>query len=112
MMGLSIAMSSSVVVVNITRSRRRTTDRRTDEVLLGWSLIQDLVGVGAALIIVVVLGIGWRSVLTAAAGVVAIGVLSAAAAFGLPWLGRRMQTEPAIFLLVSVARGLLRAGGA
>src|SRR5436309_2581297 len=68
MIGLSIAMSSSVVVVNITRSRRRTTDRRTDEVLLGWSLIQDLVGVSAALIRVVILGIGGRSGVTAIAG--------------------------------------------
>src|SRR5438128_6179493 len=110
MIGLSIAMSSSVVVVNITRSRRRTTDRRTDEVLLGWSLIQDLVGVGAALIMVVVLGIGGRSGLTAVAGVVAFGVLSAVAAFVLPWLLRRMQTEHDLFLLVSVASGLLVAG--
>jgi len=110
MIGLSIAMSSSVVVVNITRSRRRTTDRRTDEVLLGWSLIQDLVGVGAALIMVVVLGIGGRSGLTAIAGVVAFGVLSAVAAFVLPWLLRRMQTEHDLFLLVSVASGLLVAG--
>src|SRR5207253_4554046 len=47
MIGLSIAMSSSVVVVNITRSRRRTTDRITDDELLGWSVIQDLVGVSA-----------------------------------------------------------------
>ena len=52
--GLSIAMSSSVVVVNITRSRRRTTDAATDEVLLGWSVIQDLVGVGSALVLLVV----------------------------------------------------------
>ena len=110
MIGLSIAMSSSVVVVNITRSRRRTTDRRTDEVLLGWSLIQDLVGVGAALIMVVILGIGGRSGLTAVAGVVAFGVLSAVAAFVLPWLLRRMQTEHDLFLLVSVASGLLVAG--
>jgi len=110
MIGLSIAMSSSVVVVNITRSRRRTTDRRTDEVLLGWSLIQDLVGVGAALIMVVILGIGGRSGLTAVAGVVAFGVLSAVAAFVLPWLLRRMQTEHDLLLLVSVASGLLVAG--
>src|SRR5689334_16930767 len=42
LIGLSIAMSSSVVVVNITRSKSRTTDRATDEILLGWSVIQDL----------------------------------------------------------------------
>jgi CPA2 family monovalent cation:H+ antiporter-2 len=110
MIGLSIAMSSSVVVVNITRSRRRTTDRRTDEVLLGWSLIQDLVGVSAAVILVVVLGIGGRTGITAVAGVVAFGVLSAIAAFVLPWLLRRMQAEHDLFLLVSVASGLLVAG--
>jgi monovalent cation:H+ antiporter-2, CPA2 family len=110
MIGLSVAMSSSVVVVNITRSRRRTTDKRTDEVLLGWSLIQDLVGVSAALILVVVLGVGGRSGLVAIGGVVAFGVLSAVAAFVLPWLLRRMQTEHDLFLLVSVASGLLVAG--
>jgi K+:H+ antiporter len=110
MIGLSVAMSSSVVVVNITRSRRRTTDRRTDEVLLGWSLIQDLVGVSAAVILVVLLGIGGRSGVTAIAGVVAFAVLSAIAAFILPWLLRRLQTEHDLFLLVSVASGLLVAG--
>ena len=110
MIGLSIAMSSSVVVVNITRSRLRTTDRRTDEVLLGWSLIQDLVGVSAALILVVILGIGGRSGVTAIAGVVAFAVVSAVAAFVLPWLLRRLQTEHDLFLLVSVASGLLLAG--
>jgi len=110
MIGLSIAMSSSVVVVNITRSRRRTTDKRTDEVLLGWSLIQDLVGVSSALILVVVLGVGGRSGVTAIAGVVAFGVLAAIAAFVLPWLLRRLRTKHDLFLLVSVASGLLVAG--
>ena len=39
-------MSSSVVVVNITRSRRRTTDKPTEEGLLGWSVLQDVTGRG------------------------------------------------------------------
>jgi K+:H+ antiporter len=110
LIGLSIAMSSSVVVVNITRSRRRTTDRRTDELLLGWSVIQDLVGVGAAIVLVVVVGIGGRSGLEALAGVVAFAVLAAAFAFVLPWLLRRLRAEHDLFLLVSVASGLLIAG--
>jgi len=110
MIGLSIAMSSSVVVVNITRSRRRTTDRRTDEVLLGWSVIQDLVGVSAALVLVVLLGVGGRSGLAALAGVVAFVALAAVAAFLLPWLLRRLMGEHDLFLLVSVASGLLLAG--
>jgi len=110
LVGLSIAMSSSVVVVNITRSRRRTTDAATDELLLGWSVIQDLVGVGSALVLLVVVGLGGRSPLSAALGVVAFVVLAAAAALVLPWLLRRLQGEHDLFLLVSVAAGLLLAG--
>ena len=108
--GLSIAMSSSVVVVNITRSRRRTTDRITDEELLGWSVIQDLVGVSAALVLVVVLGVGGRSGLVAIGGVIAFVALAAVAAYLLPWLLRRLMGEHDLFLLVSVASGLLLAG--
>jgi CPA2 family monovalent cation:H+ antiporter-2 len=110
LVGLSIAMSSSVVVVNITRSRRRTTDARTDELLLGWSVIQDLVGVSAALILLVVIGIGGRSGLASIAGVVAFVALAGLAAFFLPWLLKRLQAEHDLFLLVSVASGLLLAG--
>ena len=110
LIGLSIAMSSSVVVVNITRSKSRTTDRATDEILLGWSVIQDLVGVGSALVLLVVIGLGGRSALAAAGGVLVFVVLAAAAAFALPWLLRRLQTEHDLFLLVSVAGGLLVAG--
>jgi CPA2 family monovalent cation:H+ antiporter-2 len=110
LVGLSIAMSSSVVVVNITRSRRRTTDAATDEELLGWSVIQDLVGVGSALVLLVAVGLGGRSPLSAAAGVVAFVVLAALAAVVLPWLLRRLQGEHDLFLLVSVAAGLLLAG--
>ena len=38
-------MSSSVVVVNITRSVTRRTNKATELSLLGWSLLQDLTGV-------------------------------------------------------------------
>jgi CPA2 family monovalent cation:H+ antiporter-2 len=108
--GLSIAMSSSVVVVNITRSRRRTTNPATDDELLGWSLIQDLVGVTSALVLFAVVGVGGRTGLAAAGGVVAFVAIAAGAAFVLPWLLRRLQTEHDLFLLVSVASGLVLAG--
>jgi CPA2 family monovalent cation:H+ antiporter-2 len=108
--GLSIAMSSSVVVVNITRSSRRTTDPATDDELLGWSLIQDLVGVASALVLFTVVGLGGRSGFAAAAGVIAFGAIAAGSAFLLPWLLRRLQAEHDLFLLVSVASGLVLAG--
>src|SRR2546428_11678615 len=51
LVGLGIALSSSVVIVNITRSRRRTTTRETEEALLGWSVLQDVTGVVVAIIL-------------------------------------------------------------
>jgi K+:H+ antiporter len=110
LIGLSIAMSSSVVVVNITRSRRRTTDPATAEIMLEWSVVQDLVGVGSALVLLAVIGLGGRSALAAAGGVIAFVVVAALAAFLLPWMLRRLKAEHDLFLLVSVAGGLLVAG--
>ena len=108
--GLSIAMSSSVVIVNITRSRRRTTDAKTDEMLLSWSVIQDLLGVTAALVLLVVLGIGGRSLGSAALQLAAFVAIAGAAAFAVPWMLRRLKAEHDLFLLLSVGSGLLLAG--
>jgi len=108
--GLSIAMSSSVVIVNITRSRRRTTDAKTDEMLLSWSVIQDLLGVTAALVLLVVLGIGGRSLGSAALQLAAFVSIAGAAAFAVPWMLRRLKAEHDLFLLLSVGSGLLLAG--
>ena len=110
MVGLSIAMSSSVVVVNITRSVRRTTDRSTDVALLSWSVIQDLVGVSAALLLLVVIGLRGRSGLEALGGMVAFIALATGAAIVLPWLLRRLKTDHDLFLLLSIGSGLLLAG--
>ena len=72
LIGLSIALSSSVVIVNITRSRRRTTDRPTEDALLGWSAIQDSTGVVIAAVLLALLGIGGRPLGQAAIGLVAV----------------------------------------
>jgi CPA2 family monovalent cation:H+ antiporter-2 len=108
--GLSIAMSSSVVVVNITRSSRRTTDPQTDEALLGWSVIQDLLGVSSALVLMVIIGLGGRSGLSAFGGLVAFIAIAVGAALVLPWLLTRLKKERDLFLLVAVSSGLLLAG--
>jgi CPA2 family monovalent cation:H+ antiporter-2 len=110
LVGLCIAMSSSVVVVNITRSRRRTTDPATDEALLGWSVLQDLVGVTCALVLLILAGLGGRSAVSAVAGLVGFLAVSGAAALLLPWLLRRLRTDHDLFLLISVASGLFLAG--
>ena len=53
--GLAIALSSSVAIVNITRSRRRTTDPPPERAMLGWSVVQDVTGVVLAAIVIVAL---------------------------------------------------------
>jgi CPA2 family monovalent cation:H+ antiporter-2 len=109
LVGLAVAMSSSVVIVNITRSRRRTTDRRTEQALLGWSVLQDVGGVAAAAIVFAVSGIGGRPLLVALGGLALFAVLAVAAAQILPAVLRRLRAEHDLFLIVSVASGLVVA---
>lgn len=110
LVGLGVAMSSSVVVVNITRSRRRTTDPRTDDVLLGWSVLQDVTGVALAIVLLAVAGEGGRPPLESLGRVLAFGALAVGAAALLPRALRRLRDQHDLFLIVSVAAGLTVAG--
>ena len=56
LLSLSVAMSSSVVIVNIVRSPRRRTDSSTEDALLGWTVVQDVVCVTLAIIILTIFG--------------------------------------------------------
>ena len=109
LLGLAIAMSSSVVVVNITRSRRRTTDPETDHLLIGWSVLQDVVGVGGAILLLAALGAGQPLYVTIL-GLVVFGVVAVATSWLLPRILAGMRSEPDLFLAVSVATGLAVAG--
>ncbi len=109
LLGLSIALSSSVVIVNITRSRRRTTDPQTERVLVGWSVLQDVTGVAIAIVLLALLGSG-RPVVESVVGLAAFGLLTVAAARLLPLALVRLRSEHDLFLLVSVAAGLAIAG--
>jgi CPA2 family monovalent cation:H+ antiporter-2 len=109
LVGLAVAMSSSVVVVNITRSRRRTTDPETDHLLIGWSVLQDVVGVGGAILLLAALGAGQPLYVTVL-GLVVFGALAAATSWLLPRVLAGMRSEPDLFLAVSVATGLAVAG--
>jgi K+:H+ antiporter len=109
LIGLAVAMSSSVVVVNITRSRRRTTTRETEHLLIGWSVLQDVIGVGVAIILLAALGEGRPFELTLL-GLVAFAALAILCARLLPRVLARARSEPDLFLAVSVATGLAVAG--
>jgi K+:H+ antiporter len=110
LLGLCIALSSSVVVVNITRSRRRTTDAATDHVLLGWSVLQDVAGVMIAIVALIALRLqattGFEAVELALAYVVLVVIATGL----LPRLLRQLHDEHDLFLIVSVAGALALAG--
>jgi CPA2 family monovalent cation:H+ antiporter-2 len=110
LIGLSVAMSSSVVVVNITRSRRRTTNGATEEALLSWSVLQDMTGVAVALLVLATFRFTARPPLVAAALIAGFVVLASAAAWALPRALAHMQAEHDLFLLLSVGSGLGLAG--
>jgi CPA2 family monovalent cation:H+ antiporter-2 len=110
LLGLCLALSSSVVVVNITRSRRRTTDAGTDATLLHWSVLQDLVGVALAVAALIALGLEARSGPVAIALTVLYIALVVSAAGILPGVLRRLRGEHDLFLIVSVASALVLAG--
>lgn len=109
-LGLCLAFSSSAVVVNITRSRRRTTDPSTEDAMLGWSVVQDISAVAVAALLLILLGSDSRPPEVAIPLLVAFGVLTAAAAWVLPRLLLRLRAEHDLFLVVSVASGLALAG--
>lgn len=109
LMSLSIAMSSSVVIVNITRSPRRATDASTEQALLGWSLVQDVVGVAAAAIILALFGSGESSLLVAIGGLLGFGLIAIGASRILPRVLRAVRWEKDLFLIYSVSFGLVLA---
>ena len=109
-MGLCVALSSSVVIVNITRSRRRTTDRPTEDTLLGWSVLQDITGVVLAAILLALVGTSARPPLETLLGLLGFAVVAVLAAAVLPWVLKRLQGESDLFLIVSIAVGLTLAG--
>ena len=109
LLGLAVAMSSSVVVVNITRSRRRTTDPGTDRLLIGWTVLQDVAGVLAAIILLSVMGAGQPLEVTVL-GLVAFAALALLGAWLLPRVLSELRGESDLFLAVSVAAGLFVAG--
>jgi CPA2 family monovalent cation:H+ antiporter-2 len=106
LLALSLAMSSSVVIVNITRSRRRTTSVETEEALFGWSILQDVTGVALAAFIIALLGTESESPVKAIIGLIGFTVLAVVASKLLPSLLKIIRWESDLFLIYSVAIGL------
>ena len=110
-LGLAVALSSSVVVVNITRSRRRTTDAVTDRALVVWAILQDAVTLVAATILAVLLAPSGDAPAFAFGKAFAfVGFAAVAQLVVMPWLLARVREQPDTFLIVAVSVALANAG--
>jgi monovalent cation:H+ antiporter-2, CPA2 family len=109
-LGLCVAMSSSVVVVNITRSVTRRTNKVTEMSLLGWSLLQDLTGVILGAFLLAIWNAEERDPIEALTGLGLFFLIAIVAARFFPRLLAHLRRYPDLFLLVSIASGLIGAG--
>ncbi len=109
LLALSLALSSSVVIVNITKSGKRTTDSGTEQALLGWSVAQDITGVAAAAVILTLFGASEQSLPVAIGGLLAFVIMAVISSKILPRILRLIRWENDIFLIYSVGSGLFIA---
>lgn len=110
LLGLAVAFSSSVVVINITRSRRRTTDPPTELALVGWSILQDITGIVLAGILVAAIGADSRPWYVSIIGLGLFIGLAVMAAWVLPRVLRLVHSDKDLFLVVTIGAGLAIAG--
>src|SRR6266850_135302 len=109
--GLVAALSSSVVVVNITRSRKRTTDPVTERALIVWALLQDAVTLVAATLLAVLLAPGGDAPVLAIGKALAFVVVAwAVQGWAVPRLLASVQDQPDAFLILAVSAALAIAG--
>lgn len=106
LVGLGVCSSSSVVIVNITRSKRRTTDRPTEHAMLGWSVVQDIAVVVVSVVLLGLIGINDRDPVLALLEFAAYVAVAVAVAWLLPRVLKQVRGESDLFLIVSVAAAL------
>lgn len=111
-LGLALALSSSVVVVNITRSRRRTTDAPTERTMLVWAILQDVTTlVAVAGLTVLLFPDRAEAPVATILGMIAFVVLAIGTnALLVPRLLRWVRREQDSFITVAVSIALATAG--
>jgi CPA2 family monovalent cation:H+ antiporter-2 len=110
-LGLVAALSSSVVVVNISRSRKRTTDPATERAMVVWAILQDAATLIAATLLAVLLAPGGDSPIVAIARALLFVVLAyVVQGWAVPRLLESVKDQPDSFLILAVSAALATAG--
>lgn len=108
--GLATALSSSVVVVNMSRSRKRTLDDRTGRTLVVWAVLQDAVSLIAVALLAAILDPSGGGVVVALLRLIAFATLATLAhVFVVPRLLAAVRGEGDTFLIASVSVALVTA---
>ena len=108
--GLATALSSSVVVVNMSRSRKRTLDDRTGRTLVVWAVLQDAVSLIAVALLAAILDPNSGGVAVSLVRLVAFAALATAAhVFVVPRLLAAVRREGDTFLIAAVSVALVTA---
>ncbi|MDQ6858379.1 MAG: cation:proton antiporter [Chloroflexota bacterium] len=108
--GLATALSSSVVVVNMSRSRKRTLDDRTGRTLVVWAVLQDAVSLIAVALLAAILDPSGGGVAIALLRIFVFGTLASLAhVFVVPRLLAAVRGEGDTFLIASVSVALVTA---
>jgi CPA2 family monovalent cation:H+ antiporter-2 len=108
--GLATALSSSVVVVNMTRSRKRTLDDRTGRTLVVWAVLQDAVSLVAVALLAAILDPGGGGVGLSLLRLAAFAALATGAhVYLVPRLLAAVRGEGDTFLLTAVSVALVTA---
>jgi CPA2 family monovalent cation:H+ antiporter-2 len=110
-LGLVAALSSSVVVVNISRSRKRTTDPATERAMVVWAILQDAVTLIAATLLAVLLAPSGDSPIVALArALLFVGLAYIVQGWAVPRLLESVKDQPDSFLILAVSAALATAG--
>lgn len=110
LIAIAVALSSSVVIVNITRSKKRTTNKETENSLLIWSVIQDVFGL---LIAGVVIAIYTDTSNNPAVSIANLAIYIVIALFygkAIHFVLGYVKKEKDLFLIFSFGSGLALAG--
>jgi CPA2 family monovalent cation:H+ antiporter-2 len=108
--GLATALSSSVVVVNMSRSRKRTLDDRTGRTLVVWAVLQDVVSLVAVALLAAILDPSGGGVVIALLRLATFAVLASLAhIFIVPRLLAAVRGEGDTFLIAAVSVALVTA---
>ncbi len=110
LIAIAVALSSSVVIVNITRSRKRTTNKETENALLIWSVVQDVFGL---LIAGIVIAIYTNTKNNPAISLINLAIFIVIALFygkAIHYVLDYVKKEKDLFLIFSFGSGLALAG--